>query len=150
MERKNSLRSLLPLLFATIIVTTSPTSSWAATVKSEVHPRPGGFTVCYIVTSKRGFNPGDTWTLYTDSTEVRLPSQSCWHAFRLGDSIMFECEGWVSPPAEEVFVVDGRNIGKIGYSYDIESKSGNGTAEGPCRLDCDTPPPDFPSLSGGP
>jgi hypothetical protein len=136
-ERKNTLRSILPLLFAAIMMMTGPTSSWAATVKAEVHAKPDGFTVWFIVTSNKGFKPGDTWTLHSDATKVRLPGHSHWRVFRTGSSIRFECEGWVRPPAEAVFVVDGRNIGRISYSYDIESKSGEGTVEGPCRRQCD-------------
>jgi hypothetical protein len=147
-ERKNSLRSLLPLLFATIMVMTGPTSSRAATVKSEVHSKPDGYTVWFVVTSKKGFKPGDTWTLRTDASKVRLPGHSTWRVFHKGDSIRFECEGWVRPPAEAIFVVDGRNIGKIGYSYDIERKSGSGTVEGPCRRQCEPASFDPPSFLG--
>ncbi len=150
MERKSSLRSLLFLLFATLMVVTGPTSSWAATVKSEVHYKPGGFTIWYIVTSRKGFQPGDTWTLYTDAVRVRLPSGSSWFASHSGSTITFQCEAWASPPAEAVFIVDGRNIGHIGYSYDIESKSGDGTVDGPCRQECDTTPFNLPPSSIGP
>ena len=153
MERKNSLRPLLfTLLCATIIVIAGPTLSRASAVrvKSEVHAKPGGYTVWYIVTSRKGFQPGDKWTLYTDSSKFKLPSGSCWHATRSGKTITFESETWTSPPAAAVFVVYGRKIGKISYSYNIESKSGGGKADGPCKHHCNTAPPDLTWLPAGP
>ena len=97
MERKNPLRSSLFLFFAIIMVVTGPTRGRAATVRSEVHRKSDGFAVWYIVTSRRGFRPGDTWTLYTDCSRVRLPKGSCWCASRSGNQITFNAKRGLPP-----------------------------------------------------